>query len=502
MKKFYVFLSIIGAGAMLSPCNADELVLMQTNDTHSQVDPLANGLGGVERRKVVIDSIRAEHPEAILIDSGDAVQGTLFFNLYRGEVEMKVMNELGYDYAILGNHDFDNGVDDLVKDLAMSDVEWISTNYDVDDSPLEKYLHPYAIREVDGKKIGFIGINLEPKGMISEGNYDGVKYLDGLRAANSTAWWLKNRKGVDFVVAITHIGYDDVPGYSDVDLAKNSEDIDVILGGHSHTLIVPGSGMDIVKNRNGKPVVIASNGKSGGYLSEVKIDLDSLGKAVPEYKQIRIDSRLDSRVDHSLENEVIAPYRSGVDETMKRKIGRTSKELTPDGQALLNFIADFIAKRGREISDKPVDLAITNKGSLRRSLPAGNVTEGEIITLQPFANHVQVIDVKGSDLKEAFDVMAQRGGDGVSDGVEAVFDPATKKCLSITINGKPLDPDKTYTVATINYLANGGDYMAPLTRHTLRASSPNLVYEDLLDYVKSLNNKKINPSDSPRMHSK
>lgn len=500
MKKISLLMAVLGAGAMMSPVGARDLVLLQTNDTHSQIDPLGNGLGGVERRKVVIDSIRAEHPDAILVDAGDAVQGTLFFNIYKGEVEMKVMNALGYDYSVLGNHDFDNGVDDLVKMLSESDMQWLSTNYDFEGSPLEKYFRPYAIREIDGKKIAFIGINLEPKGMISEGNYDGVKYLDGLKAANATAWSLKHNEKADFVVAITHIGYEDVPGYSDVDIAKNSEDIDVILGGHSHTLIVPGSGMDIVDNAAGRPVVIASNGKSGGYISEVKVDLDSLGTAVPRYKQIRIDSRLDSRIDGSLEREVVAPYRSGVDEVMKRKVGRTAKALDPDEPALLNFISDFIAKRGREIAGRNVDLAIANKGSLRRPLPAGDITEGELITLQPFANHIQVIDVKGSDLAEAFDVMASRGGDGVSDGVEAVFDPATKKCVSVTINGKPLDPEKVYTVATIDYLANGGDYMEPLTRHTKVASSSSILYDDLLDYVKSLNNKKINPSDKPRMH--
>ncbi|MDE7091801.1 MAG: 5'-nucleotidase C-terminal domain-containing protein, partial [Muribaculaceae bacterium] len=148
---------------------------------------------------------------------------------------------------------------------------------------------------------------------------------------------------------------------------------------------------------------------------------------------------------------------------------------------------------------KPVDLAFMNKGSLRRSLPKGDVTLGMIMMMQPFNNYLEVIDIKGKDLLEAFDVMAMRGGDGVSANVEAVM--KDRKCTSVKINGKKIDPNKTYRLITIDYLANGGDYMEPLISAPKIARSKQVVYKDLLDYLKTdMNGKKINPSNERRMH--
>lgn len=472
-----------------------KLVMVHTNDTHSQIDVADNGLGGVERRKVVVDSIRAEHPDMILIDAGDAVQGTLFFTLYGGEVEMKMMNGLGYDYAILGNHDFDNGVDALAKNLANSDTQWISTNYDVSASPLAPYIKPYSIREVGGKRIAIIGLNLNPEGMIAEGNYDGVLYLDAVKAANATAWHLKHNEKVDLVVAVTHVGYDNVSP-SDRDIASSSEDIDVILGGHTHSLIKPGSGDEWVTNAAGRPVLVAQNGKGAQYISEVIIDLDSLGLKLPEYRHIKVDGRLDSRVTAEFDS-ILAPYRSGVDEMMGNKIGKSVMELFNSGAPLLNFVSDFCLAEARNLVGGDVDIAIMNKGGIRRSLPKGDITQGQIIMMQPFDNRIVVMDIKGADLADALDVMASRGGDGVSRGVEAIFDPATGKCTSVMINGEPLNPDKTYRLATIDYLANGGDYMKPLTHGTHIVKSDRVVYADMIDYIKRI--KKVNPDRALRM---
>ena len=167
--------------------DAEKLVILQTNDTHSQLDPTDKGFGGVQRRKVFIDSVRAAEPNVLLVDAGDAVQGTLFFTLYGGQVEMKVMNQLGYDLAVLGNHDFDNGVDSLRRNVALSNAQWLASNYKFADDSLARLFQPYKIYDYNGKKVGFIGMNLNPKGMIAEGNADGVKYLDAIDAANATA---------------------------------------------------------------------------------------------------------------------------------------------------------------------------------------------------------------------------------------------------------------------------------------------------------------------------
>jgi 2',3'-cyclic-nucleotide 2'-phosphodiesterase (5'-nucleotidase family) len=300
------------------------------------------------------------------------------------------------------------------------------------------------------------------------------------------------------------LGYNSVSP-SDRELAAASENINVILGGHTHTQIKPGSGDEWVTNAIGVPVLVTQNGKSGQWLTEVEIDLDATTDAsnadsMPLYRQIAIDSRLDDRIDSSIDS-LLQPYRAGVDEMMHLKIGRTARELNNDEPSLLNFIADFTLDMGKSLApDGKVDIAITNKGSLRRSLPAGNITQGEIIMMQPFDNRIVVEDLSGADLAAALDVMAGRNGDGVSQGVDVVYDAATKKCTSITINGEPLDANRTYRVATIDYLANGGDYMAPLTKGTVLAKSTRIVYADLIDYIKTkFKGKKINPSNTARM---
>lgn len=481
------------------PLGAEKLVILQTNDTHSQIDPTDKDLGGIQRRKVVIDSIRKADKNVILVDAGDAVQGTLFFTLYGGETEMKMMNQLGYDLAITGNHDYDNGVEAMKKNvMSTPGIQWLSTNYEFDDPQLDSVFAPYKIYDIDGKRVAFIGLNLDPKGMIAEGNYDGVHYMDAVKAANATAWSLKHNEKVDLVVAISHLGYEGTYP-SDRMVAENSEDIDIILGGHTHSLIKPGSGKEWITNKDGKKVLLTQNGKSGPVIAQVTVDLDEIGKKLPEYKQYTLDRNYERPHDAAIDS-ILKPYRKGVDALMNEKIGRSAKAMEPEDPSLINFVSDYLLERGRQLTGKKPDLAFANKGSLRRGLPKGDITKGQIISMQPFANKIVVLEISGKELAKAFDVMAMRGGDGVSGNVEAVFNPETHKCTKVLIDGKPIEPDKTYTLSTIDYLANGGDYMEPLTTGTIIATSDDIVYNDLINYIKSLKNKPIKSSDKLRMH--
>lgn len=470
---------------------AEDLIILHTNDTHSQIDPLDNGLGGIARRKVLVDSVRSVRKNVLTIDAGDVVQGTLFFTLYGGEVEQKAMNGIGYDIAILGNHEFDNGMEKLAGNIKINNAAWLTTNYDLTGSSLDGLFVPYIIKEYEGRRIGFIGINLDPKGMIADGNYDGVKFLDPYKAANSTAWHLKHNEKTDMVIAITHIGYDGVQEPTDPSLASGSEDIDIIIGGHSHTTLDPAPR---VKNAVGKDVLIVQTGSRGANLGEITIDLDNM---TATSRLIPVDSRLDSRIDPQFE-QIIAPYRASVDSVMKRKIARVGTDL--DATRILNLFTDYVLQIGRSISGGDIDMAILNKGGIRRAIPKGNITEGMIITALPFDNRVRVIEIKGSDLSDAIDVMATRGGDGVSVGVEAVIDPATGRCTSVTINGQPIDPDHIYKVATIDYLANGGDYMFPLTKGTTVATSGNILYKDIIAILERSGNKALKTDATKRMH--
>ena len=501
--------SAIVCMAMAVDVPAQRLTILHTNDTHSHIDPDDKGLGGILRRKVVIDSVRAYDSYVRVIDAGDIVQGTLYFNLYKGEVENKMMNILGYDIRILGNHEFDNGSEQLSENLRGSHATLLSTNYDFS-GPLAGMFQRYCIDTIGEKRVGFIALNLNPKGMVMEGSYDGVHYKDIIKSANITAAYLKDVEGVDAVVAVTHIGYnpDGEGTIGDVDLAKASKDIDVIIGGHSHDVIDPAhpkAGMPWrIANANGDSVLVAQTGRYGVNIGRIVINLSDNNST--EYSLIPINARLDNRVDRELEQS-LEPYRHGVDSLMHVHTGRQAAiDLPADGPQLLNFVSDFIYNRGNKLLSAnkltKADFAIINKGGIRHDMAKGEITEGGLITMMPFTNYIQVVDIKGSDLMSVFDVMASTNGNGVSKGVDVVFDPQTKKTLSAKLNGKNIDPNKTYRVVTINYLAGGGDYMTGFTRGTIVASSKDKVFDELVDYVRNDKSipRRLNPDKTVRMH--
>lgn len=480
---------------------AEELVILHTNDTHSQIDPDDKDRGGVLRRKALIDSVRAVSQNVLLVDAGDAVQGTLYYTLYKGEVEQRMLNEMGYDIQIMGNHEFDNGLEILAENYKKARPVILSTNYDFSGSSLSNRVLPYTICEYEGRRVGVIGINLNPKGMIADSNIVGVRYLDEVRAANSMAWYLKNVEKADLVIAISHIGYDEEGLVSDVDIIKSSHDIDIVIGGHSHTeldLTASNSPECLLPNADGDMVLVAQTGKAGRYLGEIKVNLDDM---TVSSRLIPVDKRLDNRIDLTLA-EIIKPYRCGVDSLMAVKIGRSAVEIEQSSSALLNLVTDFVYDEGSRIVEGNVDLAIMNKGGIRRGIPKGDVTKGMIMSMLPFENKVYVIDIKGSDLAEAFDVMAVRDGDGVSEGVDITFDAETNRCTEILINGEPLHSEKIYRVATIDYLANGGDYMESLKQGKIVAVSDNRLDIDLINQFEKgkLKGKKLNPSTKMRMH--
>jgi len=477
--------------------NPSRLIILHTNDTHSQIDPDTKDLGGIARRKVLVDSVRSAEPATLLVDAGDAVQGTLFFNIFRGEVEDTLMNLLGYDIQILGNHEFDNGIAELAGRWKRLHADRVTTNYDLRAVPaLDSIFTPYVIKSYGDKRVGIIGINLDPAGMIAPANCRGIVYLDPTEAANSTAWHLRHNERCDYVIAVTHIGYSGKQRANDLDLGRRSRNIDVIIGGHSHTEIDPSkpdSPLHRVANADGDTVVIAQNGKGGATLGEIDIDLAT---GAVTSRLIPVDSRLDARTDSAVET-ILRPYRNAVDSLTSIRIGRSPAELPHRSTAQVNLISDVVADEGSDLIGRRVDLAFMNKGGIRCAMPKGDITRGFVMQMLPFDNRVVVMEISGRDLIDAFDSMAARGGDGISSSARAVIDTATGKCSSITIDGEPIDPSATYTLATIDYLANGGDYMTPLTRGRIIATDPRVAYDTTIDWFKS--HRKFRPDNTVRM---
>lgn len=473
-------LPILGAVAFFGISNAEKLVILHSNDTHSTIDPLSDGSGGVLQRKVIIDSVRNAEKNVILVDAGDVVQGTLFFKYFHGEVEYPLMDMMGYDIRVLGNHEFDNGMESLANFYKETKGLPLSSNYNFQGTELDGIFQPYHIREIDGKKIGFIGLNIDPTSIIAHKNFHG-EYLDVITVANELASKLKKEEGCDLIVAITHIGYDKVNDKtSDIDLASASKDIDLIIGGHTHTLInpsAPDKTPSLYENAEGKTVRIVQTGKQGRFLGKVTIDLDNLPVASGQEIQYELIPVTDRFPADKLDNEIInylKPYREAVDSVNNVVIAFSEYDLPKERTGgLANLTGDIAYQYGKEIADSlanagidvnGVDMAIMNVGGIRHPMPKGAITEGQILSTYPFSNRFVLAGIKGSDIIEALRVSALKGGEAVSGNVRVITDRGGG-LKRVVIDNKEMDPDKEYIVATIDYVAEGNDDLVSLANH-------------------------------------
>jgi 5'-nucleotidase len=232
----------------------------------------AAGLGGVLRQAGYINTVRSENETVLLFHSGDFVQGTPYFNLFGGRAEIACMDMMRYDAVTLGNHEFDNGLDSLARMLRNAYFPVVTTNLDFSGTVLEGRTQKYVILFRGGLKIGVIGLLVDPEGLITANNYRGMQYLDPLQTANETAALLKERDHCDLVICLSHLGYtaEKAGQFTDVDLAKNSRNIDIILGGHSHTLLQSAARY---KNLDGQEVVIDQVGDKGIYMGRLDVTM-------------------------------------------------------------------------------------------------------------------------------------------------------------------------------------------------------------------------------------
>ena len=275
-KIIAIALLIIISTFQLTAEKKIKLVILHTNDTHSQVEPTENSnlktanMGGYARRMGVIEKIRSEEKNVLLFDAGDFSQGTPYFNFFNGRVEIDALNRMQYDAGTLGNHEFDNGIDTLAVILQKARFPMISSNYEVDNTPIKNQIQPYLILKKFGLKIGIMALNVDPKSLIIESNYRGLVYRDPIEKAQELSAFLKNKKKCDLVICLSHLGSDSTSvDVNDFTVAHQTKHIDIILGGHSHSLL------ENVKtnNANGKKVIISQMGKSGLYLGRIDLEL-------------------------------------------------------------------------------------------------------------------------------------------------------------------------------------------------------------------------------------
>lgn len=281
MKKTIIaaLLCLVSTTAALA--QGKQLVILHTNDTHSTVyplnptlgDTLVAGRGGYLRRMKMIEEERAKAPKLLLIDSGDFSQGSPYYNLYQGEVEVKLMNMMKYDAATIGNHEFDFGLENMAKLFKMAEFPILCANYDFTGTVVEGLVKPYTIIKRDGVKIGLFGICPPLKGLVFDHNCEGVKYLDPATEAQRWTDYLRNVKKCDLVICISHLGWEMGKKVDDDDnrVIAKTRGIDLVLGGHSHTYF---PSLKYITDLDGKQVPVDQNGKHAVYVGKVILNLD------------------------------------------------------------------------------------------------------------------------------------------------------------------------------------------------------------------------------------
>ena len=287
----------LGLGGMaLQSCRLDtskRITVLHTNDVHSHIDPFPAShpqfpkLGGAARRAALIQSLREENPNILLLDAGDIFQGTPYFNFYGGELEFKLMNRMGYDAATLGNHDFDNGLSGLLAQLPNANFSFLSANYDFNNTILEGRFRPYQVFVRDGVRIGVFGLGVKLEGLVLKELYGETKYLDPIEIAQDMARVLRADENCDLVICLSHLGhvYDNPDRVCDQVLAASTEDIDLIIGGHTHTFM---DEAERATNRSGNPVYIQQVGCYGVRLGRVDFEMHAQGIRSTTSQALRI----------------------------------------------------------------------------------------------------------------------------------------------------------------------------------------------------------------------
>ena len=253
-----------------------KITILHTNDMHSHIDSFPNnhsrypGLGGMRRVASLVKKIRAEEKNVILIDAGDVFQGTPYFNKFKGSLELKIMSSMGYTASTMGNHDFDNGIKGFKEVLHHANFPFICSNYEFSDSEMIKKTRKYLVKEIDGIKIGFFGLGIELEGLVDKEYYGDTKYIDPIKTSKYWANYLKNKEKCDLVICISHLGHKYKSNkISDLKLARLTKNIDIIIGGHTHTFLEKAK---VIKNTENKNVIV--NQAGWGALALGRIDLE------------------------------------------------------------------------------------------------------------------------------------------------------------------------------------------------------------------------------------
>lgn len=477
------------------------VVILHTNDFHGNLlaltDADKNSVAGVARIATIVNNVRSTFGKdhVLLVDAGDAIQGATIANLFQGKSVTDAYNAMGYNVVTLGNHEWDYGQQVLKDRIADAKFDYVNANV----TGVNLGWKSNVIKNVAGINIGLFGIVTSDLPIIvAPSSLTNVTVMDPLATARDQVKDLKSQ-GVSFVVALSHCGYDNGGAPLDPAIAAGAPDINLIIGGHSHTVLK--TAVMVGKT------MITQTGTAGAYVGKEVIDFTTYqGKVTRQGVAYELVPTVTSVPEDPAIKAIVDGYNNQLKEKLSVVVGKALVAL--DGERadvrtketnLGNYITDWMC------TSTGADIAFENGGSIRTSVPAGDVTVGSIFGVLPFDNFLVVLEIKGSILKDALEnsvsaYPAQLGGFLQVSGFSFTFDPSKatgSRIVSITKNGKPMDMDATYKLCTADFTAAGGDGYAMLKGAKVVYTSGEWMRDGLVAYVKA--NPEINPTVEGRI---
>ena len=511
------------ASFFLTPVEAQSekfsITILHTNDTHGRIDQITEVgsrctpadaaenrcVGGVARRATIIKEVRAEGGNMLLLDGGDQFQGTLFYTKYKGEEASTFMNLLGYDTMAVGNHEFDDGPANLAHFIERVNFPVVSANIDATGDPdLAGHIQPYTILEVGGEKIGIVGYTTEETAILSSPGAN-VRFLNIERTVQAAVDELQ-AKGIKIIIAVSHAGYD-----RDQQLGESIDGIDIIVGGHTHTLLSNtdplafGPYPTVVNSPDGSPVLVVTDYQWGINLGRLNVTFDSQGR--PESwsgAPIHLDSSV--AMDPEIQ-ALVEEYRAPLDELQQTVVGQTTALLDGDrascrfGECTMgDLVADAILW---STASEGVQMVIINGGGFRSSIEEGDITLGNILEVLPFSNTIATLELTGEDIVAALENGVSRAHSTINEGtgrfpqvagLRYAWSPDNlpgERILHVEVqnaNGSfmPIDLGATYKIATNDFLRKGGDGYSVFVEQARNEYDAGANLEDVVaDYVKT-----------------
>jgi 5'-nucleotidase len=486
---------------------AYKLRIIHTNDHHARIEPVTGGTpaapinGGVSRRKKLIDAIRDEGGNQILLDAGDVFQGTLWFTQYEGQADLEFYNAMGYEAQTIGNHEFDKGPDPLAAYIKRANFPVLSANINADASTsIAGLFKPWIVKEIGGQKIGIFGLTTEETPAIASPG-PGVTFTNYIEAARKAVAELK-AQGVNKIIALTHIGIT-----FDRELAKQVDGIQVIIGGHSHTpmgpQITPADPNrpypEVIASPSSKPVIMATDWEWGRWLGDLTVGFDANGDITSVVAAQPTEVLPTLEADQGFEDRIkvlVAPLtglRTKLVGEAAVALNGARNDVRTKETNFGNLIADAMLEKGRSAG---AQVALMNGGGIRTSVDAGQITLGELLDVQPFSNQLSLVTLTGAQLREALEngvsqIETVAGRFAQVSNMRYSFDPALAVGARITGvqigDGKgsytALDPAGSYRVATINFMLAGGDGYTVLAQGTNKLDTGLLDVDVTTDYI-------------------